>query len=183
MADRFAICLPFTLAQECPLPNDWSNPRNFSDDAHDPGGKTMCGIIQREYDLYRKAKGLDTQDVRLISEDEGDDIFDEHYWMPYCPRLPIGMDMQFFDAAVNMGTTEAVKILQYSLGINNDGLWGQQTNDAVAAISDVPQAVNKFTTRRMAVYRQMKGFPYFGRDWINRADQIGATALKMAAGA
>ncbi|WP_346656139.1 glycosyl hydrolase 108 family protein [Bradyrhizobium sp. dw_78] len=45
---RFAICLPFTLKQE----------GGNSDDPHDPGGRTHKGIIQREYDKYRRSKGL-----------------------------------------------------------------------------------------------------------------------------
>ena len=71
------------LAQECPYPGDWINPKNFSNDAHDPGGKTMCGIIQREYDTYRKMKGLPTQDVRKITQEEGYDIYRNSYWLPH----------------------------------------------------------------------------------------------------
>ncbi len=179
---RFRICLPFTLAQECPHPADWSNLKNFSDDAHDPGGKTMCGITQREYDHYRKARGLAVQDVRKISVGEGDDIYDKSYWLPDCPTLPPGLDLCFFDAAVNMGSFEAVKVLQVALGIAADGKWGAKTDGAVKAIDDVASAIRAFTLRRRAVYREMRGFQYFGTDWLRRAQEIGAQALTMAAG-
>lgn len=176
---RFLSCLPYTLAQEAPFPKDWNNFKNFSDDAHDPGGKTFMGITQREYDAWRNHEGLPTQDVRKLPQDEGEEIYETNYWLPYCPKLPVGLDMAFFDAAVNEGVTEAVKILQFSLGLNNDGDWGPKTDSAMAGIADTGAAIRAFTARRIAVYKQMKGFQYFGSDWVRRATQIGATALTM----
>lgn len=178
-ADRFLICLPFTLAQECPFPNDWNNRKNFSNDAHDPGGKTMCGIIQREYDHYRKANGLPTRDVRELTRDEAQAIYRKNYWLPKCPMLKPGLDMSYFDESVNTGATEATKVLQAALGCANDGLWGPGTQAAVDAITDVPAAIRAFTRRRQTVYRQMAGFKYFGDDWIRRSQEIEAEALKM----
>src|SRR6185503_11388890 len=110
--DRFTICIPYTLAQECPFPNEWDNPHNFSNDPRDPGGKTKCGIIQREYDLYRKSKGLSTRDVRLMTKDEGLTIYRGSYWLPDCPFIQPGLDLQFFDTSVNEGTHRAIEIMQ-----------------------------------------------------------------------
>jgi lysozyme family protein len=182
MADRFLVCLPFTLAQECPYPNNWTDPRNFSNDAHDPGGKTMCGIIQREYDAYRKSCGEAVRDVRQLTQAEGEDIYRDSYWIPECPKLPPGLDLQFFDEAVNAAPSEATKVLQHVLGVPVDGEWGSQTGAAVAAIgARAPTIVGAFTARRLAVYQEMKGFQYFGTDWTRRTQEIGARALRMAA--
>jgi lysozyme family protein len=178
MIDRFDLCLPFTLAQECPFPNDWENPKNFSNDAHDPGGETWCGIIQREYDAYRKGKGEVCRDVSCLTQDEGFDIYRTNYWLPHCPALPPGLDLQFFDAGVNEGCTEATRILQRILGITVDGQWGPKTT---ASLRFWPGIIDAFTKRRCAVYRLMPGFKYFGKGWLRRADEIGAAALKMAA--
>jgi lysozyme family protein len=178
---RFAACWPNTLIQECPLPNDWSNRRNFSNDAHDPGGETMCGIIQREYDGYRKRKGLPLQDVSKISRDEGADIYYNSYWLTECPKLPAGLDMQFFDEAVNGGPLAATRLLQLTLGITPDGAWGPQTDAAVKAIANVKIVVETFTAQRAAWYRRLRGFQYFGKDWEMRTSEIGAEALKMTA--
>jgi len=185
MTDRFSVCLPFTLAQECPDPANWSDPKNFSNDKHDPGGETMCGIIQREYDQYRKSENLVCRDVRLCTEEEGQVIYTANYWLPHCDSLPPGLDLQFFDAAVNMGCFEAVKILQHILDITVDGSWGPKT---AAEVADVmaggavmrTQVIREFTARRQAVYKMMTGYKYFGTDWERRATEIGAEALKMA---
>lgn len=177
--DRFLICLPFTLAQEAPFPTDWTNPHNFSNDAHDPGGKTYMGIIQREYDTYRKSKGESTQDIRHITQAEGEDIYRNSYWLPDCPNLSAGLDMVFFDSAVNEGVTEAIKILQFSLGIANDGKWGPLTSQTVSTYKNIGQAIHNFTARRKTVYQEMPGFKYFGDDWIRRSTQIGTEAVAM----
>lgn len=185
--ERFDICWPYTLAQECPYPRDWSNPANFSNDAHDSGGKTMCGIIQREYTIWRKNRGLPSQDVRLISLSEGNQIYRGSYWEPKCPTLAPGLDLQIFDANVNEGDHEATMILQHVLGVNSDGEWGPETAKSLAEYltagadltADLIRLVSAYTERRKAVYREMKGFQYFGRDWLRRADQIGAQSLAM----
>ncbi len=184
MTDRFTICLPYTLAQECPKPDDWSNPHNFSNDRGDPGGATMCGITHREYNAWRKSLGLPVRDVRVMTQVEGTAIYLAYFWNPDCSKLPPGLDLQFFDTAVNQGQSEAVRILQVALDIENDGLWGPQTDGAVQALATpalVAGALRRFTARRQAVYRQTNGFNRFGTDWLRRNKEIGAAALKMVA--
>ena len=177
--DRFLICLPFTLAQECSFSNDWSNPKNFSDDAHDPGGATMCGITQREYDLWNKSHGLPTQDVRRMTAGEGQAIYRAGYWLPHCPALQAGPDLFFFDTSVNMGSHRAVLLLQASLGVEVDGDWGPVTTQAVSGCKDWAAAIKDEENRRAAVYRSFGTFRWFGIDWIKRDQEIGAEALKM----
>jgi lysozyme family protein len=185
--DRFPACLPYTLAEECPDPGNWSDPKNFSNDPHDPGGATMCGIIQSEYTDWLRSKGLLSAPVRNITQADGYAIYHDSYWMPRCPTLPAGLDMQVFDSSVNQGAEEATKIMQYVLDVNVDGDWGPLTSAALAKVAAAPllvqSAVQDFTARRAAVYRQTKGFQYFGKDWLARTQRIGAAALAMAKGA
>jgi lysozyme family protein len=178
-SERFAACLHFTLMQECPYPSNWGNPRNFSNDVGDPGGKTMDGLIQVEYDRYRAQKGEPRRDVRQCTEDEGDDIYYHKYWLPYCPELPPGLDLSFFDAEVNEGS-HGVEILQHALGISVDGKWGPQTDAAVKGIKNVSAVIRAFTERRTLMYRGFGGFTRFGKDWERRTSEIGAASLQMA---
>jgi lysozyme family protein len=181
-SDRFEICWPYVLAQECPYPNDWSNPKNFSNDKHDPGGATMCGIIQREYDVWRTGHSQATQPVEKITQDEGEAIYTICYWQSYCPICPPGVDLVVFDTRTNMGTTEAIKILQVALDVKPDGLWGPLTNAALKtqAPKYAVQVIERFEARRLAVYKQIPGFKYFGDDWTRRNQEISAAAEKMA---
>jgi len=173
----FDACLPSTELQEGPI--KWiSGPmpaKDYSNDKHDPGGMTGEGIVQREYDLKRRQWGLPTQWVRNISKDEERTIYFTDYWMPHCPQLPIGLAMEFFDLSVNGGTHRAVITLQRQLGIHDDGLWGPQTDAAVAALTshgNVITAIATFKAKREAFYRSLSTFRYFGSDWIRRSEEI-----------
>jgi len=141
----------------------------------------MCGIIQREYDHFRKVHGEHVQFVRNISLDEGQQIYFNWYWLRHCPRLPAGLDLSFFDASVNEGTFEAIKILQHSLGLVVDGEWGPVTSSAVNRISP-REAVVAFAASRLKIYEEMKAFQYFGKDWTERTERIKEASLRMIDG-
>lgn len=161
----FEKCLPDTLVQE----------GGYSNDPHDPGGMTMYGIIQREYDAKRRAWGLPTQWVKNISADEYRTIYYTDYWLPYCPKLPAGLDLEFFDLAVNGGPHRAIITLQRVLGIAADGQWGPITDEAVKtliAAGNIPKAVVDYKVQREAFYRSLGTFRYFGTDWIRRSEEI-----------
>lgn len=180
--DRFLICLPFTLAMECPDPTNWSDPANFSNDKNDPGGKTFCGITESELDIWRTQHGEPTIDVRNLSQIEGYQIYDTNYWgwEGKCQDLPAGLDLSVFDSIVNQGATGATKTLQASLpGLDVDGMWGPLTDDAIADISNVPAAIKSFTLAREAYYRRLALFPDFGHGWINRTLAISQDSLSM----
>lgn len=181
--DRFHICLPSVLRQECPLPDDWSNLRNYSNDSHDPGGATMCGITQREYDLFRLQKGFHVQAVSHITRDEGEEIYESSYWLPYSPELAPGADLCFFDESVNAGPHEAIKILQMALDITADGTWGPMTELAARGVfHDTANFIGAFTKYRIAYYESLAGYRYFGKGWIARSRAICEAALAMAKG-
>lgn len=181
---RFKLCLPFVLRQECNVytgtPADWTNPKNFDDDQQDPGGATQCGITHVDFSRYCEANSLPAWDVRHMGEQAGTTIYYDSYWLPFCPKLPHGLDMFFFDTNVNMGTRRAVMLLQASLGIASDGAWGPKTDAAVAAITNVSAIIRDEEGRRAAAYRKFRTFPRFGGDWIRRDNEIGAQSIEMA---
>jgi lysozyme family protein len=169
---QFEKCLPDTLKQE----------GGYSNDAHDPGGMTMEGIIQREYDSKRKQWGLPTQWVKKISADEMRTIYYTDYWLPYCPSLDAGLDLEFFDLCVNGGQHRAIVTLQRALGISDDGMWGQQTSAAVgklAASGDILSAIERLKVEREKFYRSLTTFRYFGKDWIRRSEEIAEQGTEM----
>lgn len=170
---RFVACMPFVLQEE----------GGYSNDAHDSGGKTMHGILQREYDVYRRRKGLPLQSVKLISVDEQNEIYWTDYWLPHCPNLPAGLDLSFFNIAVNGGPSEAVRLLQQAIGITVDGNYGPLTGAVVAAIrpADVPNLIRSFDADEENWYRHLSKFKYFGKDWIGRAQRCRVASLAMVA--
>jgi lysozyme family protein len=172
LSPRFLACMPFILKEE----------GGYSNDPHDSGGMTMHGIIQREYDAYRRRKGLPLQWVKNISTDEQNEIYWTEYWLPHCPNLPAGLDLSFFNIAVNAGPSEATRLLQQALGIRIDGNWGGQTVKAVVAItaSDVIDLIKSFGADEENWYRHLSKFKYFGKDWIGRAERCELLSIAMA---
>lgn len=186
---NFLAVLEFTLHEECPHPEDWSNHKNFSNDEHDTGGKTMCGIIQREYNAYRIRLKLPVRDVREMTREEGTEIYYWQYWQPHCGRLACGANAQLFDANVNMGVGEGATLLQRALRLVQPDLVadghigmasGNAINDLNASNSDVvANVIVEFGRVRLAAYRQMKAFRYFGNNWTGRAKRATEFSLKL----
>ncbi len=106
-SDNFERCLAITLKWE----------GGYSNHPDDPGGPTMRGVIQREYDTWRKKQGKRTRPVCQIDEDELQAIYRGEYWnMMNCDELPAGFDLCVFDAAVNSGVGRARQWLQSNSG-------------------------------------------------------------------
>jgi lysozyme family protein len=143
----------------------------------------MCGIIQREYDHFRKSCGDLVRPVQLCTQAEGYTIYKTWYWDPHCDSLGSGLALSFFDAAVNQGSMEAIRILQVALGVPSDGQWGPFTA-AAAGRTPVAAAVTRFAARRRVVYQgiaqQHPSQERFLADWLGRAEKIMNASLVMA---
>lgn len=186
---QFEKCLPLTEIQEGPVPwvSGAAPTKDFSNDEHDPGGATEEGIIQNEYNRYRRQWGLPIQSDKLMSKDEERTIYYVGYWLPHCPAIADGLDLEFFDLNVNGGETRAVKTLQSTLGFTGsdvDGLWGPKTDQAVkdlGASGDVEAAIEVYAAKREAFYKSLSTYRYFGADWSRRTTEIEKEAETLEA--
>lgn len=187
---QFLLCLPLIITQE----------GGNDDDPHDPGGRTSRGIIQREYDKYRKRHGLPVRDVWHADWDEIFDIYYGEYWLPWCPQIWHGLDLMVFDQSVNQGLSQAVKNLQRALNAYHDPGWtaaalrsvylrsstvtvdgrlGPATMLAINALYDHGHFLKAYFDWDMSFYRQLRNWARYGRGWKNRATSIYNSALKM----
>jgi lysozyme family protein len=147
------------------------------DDPADHGGRTAFGILQREYDAWRKEQGLPQQDVWKISEAELRTIYHDEYWMPYCDSLPTGVDYLYFDLAVNGGPHRATLMLQRALGVTQDGRIGPITRAAIKAAN--PQSlITRFSNAKREWYRSLHQ-PRFINGWLNRVNHVQNVATQM----
>ena len=168
-AGNFKNCLAFTLTQE----------GGYSNNPHDPGGATMKGIIQREYDAWKKAQGLPLAPVRWISDSDVEAIYLANYWMPLkCELLPKGVDLMVFDYGVNSGISRSAKQLQLAVGAYPDGQVGSQTVAATQA-KQAGGLILSLAARRLSFLEGLGNWKYFGRGWGARVNAVKAAALKM----
>jgi len=132
----------------------------YSNHPDDPGGPTMRGIIQREYDAWRAKHGLPPRPVRKIEDNELQDIYRHEYWDALgCDDLPLGVDLCVFDAGVNSGVG--------------------RTRQWMAA----PLTIDSVCDRRLAFLEGLgRLWHVFGPGWARRVAGIRAHAKAMAAG-
>jgi lysozyme family protein len=108
--------------------------------AHDPN-PTNYGVTQKTYDAYRRAlrPSQPKLPVKKISRDEVESIYRILYWTKgQCDRLAIRSEVLatiHFDACVNHGVASpnsdlsagAIELLQRTLGVDDDGIFGPKT--------------------------------------------------------
>jgi lysozyme family protein len=100
------------------------------DDPNDPGGLTKFGISQRSYPSL---------DIASLTVDRALDIYHKDYWLANgCSTLPYPLDILVFDASVNCDGVEAIKFLQRTAGITDDGVFGPQTKQAAVNVARRP---------------------------------------------
>lgn len=173
----FDACLPFILQEE----------GGYSNTPGDHGGATNYGIIQREYDIYRHGMGLPLQSVHLITTGEYREIYWQSYWQPHCPELPPGLNLSVFNINVNGGPGRGARLLQQCLAIAVDGVWGQQTTQAVSdltASGNILRVIAEFHDDERAFYQAIINHDpsqrKFAKDWFGRNDRCEKLSLAMA---
>jgi len=155
----------------------------YGNDPRDPGGATNRGVTQRVYDAFRVRRSLETRSVREITDIEVEAIYRAQYWNAVRgDDLPAGLDYAVFDGAVNSGPAQAVKWLQRALGVKVDGNLGEATLAAAHAHPDHDKLIADMLALRMTFLRNLKGWPYFGRGWTARVNDVRKRAQAWASG-
>lgn len=131
----------------------------YANNPTDPGGETKYGISKRAYPSL---------DIKALTLDTARAIYLADYWMPaHCDDIPWPLDAYVFDAAVNQGVNTAISLLQKSLGVAQDGIFGSQTRKALAN-AKVPELAAQYAADRALRYTGTRNFDAFGRGWLKR---------------
>jgi len=161
----FDQALTFTLGEEGGL----------VDDPRDSGGATNRGITQAVYDGWRLGKGLLPRSVKLLADDEVQQIYLERYWLAgHCDALPGALGVVHFDWCVNHGIRGAVATLQEAVGTAVDGIWGPATAAATARADG--GTVARYNGLRREWYRkrviEKPDQAAFLEGWLGRVDRL-----------
>jgi lysozyme family protein len=172
MRDNYDACLAHVLKNE----------GGYVDHPEDPGGATNMGITIGTLRSWRK-RPVTKADVKALKLPEVATIYRANYWdAVQGDKLPAGLDLVAFDAAVNSGTSRGAKWLQRALDVNPDGRIGPQTILA-AQNADPVNTINRALTYRMDFVRGLGTWATFGKGWTRRMDGVREEALRMAMGA
>jgi lysozyme family protein len=155
--DRFARSLPVVLRWE----------GGFVDHPRDPGGATNLGVTLKTAQAHRldlDGDGdTDVADLRRLTAKEAAPVYRAAYWLAAgCDRLPAGLDLMVFDAAVNQGPSRARRFA------------------AEATEGPVWRRIEAVRRLREGHYRSLSTFPVFGRGWLRRLTAVAETARRLA---
>ena len=131
----------------------------------DPGSETNMGI---------SIKAHPKEDIKNLTKKRAIEIYHRYYWIPSkALQLPDKLQETYFDMAVNMGTSRAVKILQEACNSRGcklvvDGRIGPKTMKASKKINK-----SRLQVYRILYYtdliRRRKSLKVFIVGWIRRA--------------
>lgn len=165
--DRFNTCLKTILLNE----------GGFVDHPKDPGGMTNLGVTKKTWEAW-VGRGVTRDEMSGLTPALVAPLYLARYWQPsQCDKLPGGLDLCVFDHAVNAGPGRALKLLQASLGVSQDGIWGKQTKDALMRYT-AADASRAYSAYRESFYRTRPNFDTFGRGWLRRVKDTLQEALR-----
>lgn len=150
------------------------NEGGYSFNAADPGGETMWGVTAR----IARASGY-VGEMRDLPRETAKAIYRAKYWTPLqADQMPDALKFHLFDAAVNSGVQQAIKWLQRSMDVGDDGILGPLTL-AAALRANGQRLATRFTAERLDFMTSLPTWGNFGKGWARRI----AGNLKQLAGA
>jgi len=129
----------------------------------DPGGETNWGITI----ATARANGF-TNSMKSMTRAHAKEIYRVAFWnRAKCDQFTGAISYQIFDAAVNHGIGNAIRMLQRAVGVLDDGLVGSKTLAAIQkrTLDDV---LVLFIAERLEFYTNLSTFNSFGRGWARR---------------
>jgi len=112
----------------------------------DQGGITRWGISQNAYP---------DEDIVGMTRARAEAIYLRDFWTPIKgDSFPPIIAFVLFDAAINSGPVQAIKLLQRTLRVDDDGIVGPVTLQA-AKVGPHVEGVARFLERRLAFYREL----------------------------
>lgn len=124
----------------------------------DPGGETQWGISKRAYPDIN---------IRALTREQAIAIYERDYWAPTGKDLSPAVNFQVFDAAVNHGRGNAVRLLQRAIGVADDGWWGPRSVAAYKAMSE-SDVLLRFLAERLDFMTRLSTWEVFGKGWARR---------------
>ncbi len=129
----------------------------YVNNTKDPGGETKFGISKRSYP-HLNIKDLTLSDAKAIYKQDFWDVLGEAH-----PAIKF----QAFDFAVNSGIQTAIRKLQASIGVADDGHWGPRSAAALNSM-ELNDVLMRFAAYRLDFMTSLSVWPDFGKGWARR---------------
>ncbi len=144
----------------------------FSDDPRDKGNWTgnKCGAGVLKGTKYGISAGAYPHlDIKSLTLDQAKAIYREDFWDVVGNCHP-AVKFQLFDAAVNHGHGNAIRMLQRAVKVADDGQWGRVSQAALDAM-DHNDVLMRFIGHRLKFWASLQSFDTYGRGWTVRGGE------------
>jgi lysozyme family protein len=143
----------------------------FQDNYNDRGNWTsgQVGVGERKGTKYGiSAMSYPNEDIKNLSLERAKEIYYEDFWKRVRgDLLPTAVAYQLFDAAINHGIGNAIRMLQRALDVADDGQFGPLTRDATFS-KPVDDILKLFLAERLIFFTKLSTWDTFGRGWARR---------------
>ena len=150
----------------------------YSDDPADPGGSTQCGVTLNTFSNYLRRQAT-VAELKAITNEQLAAIYRSGYWGAICDALPSGVDLIYFDGAIQHGPGKIAKFLQNAVGVTADGMVGHLTL-AAANAANPSDTIRSISNQRDTFYRSLGTFAKFGKGWTARLNDVTARSYGWA---
>lgn len=144
---------------------------NLSMDPTDRGNWTsgIVGVGELKGTKYGiSAMSYPHLDIKNLTLDQAKQIYRVDFWSKVNgDRLPDGVSYQLFDFAVNSGIGTAIRYLQRSVGVADDGQWGPASQAAADAMTET-DIIKLLCAERLEYMTKLTGWPVNSRGWARR---------------
>ncbi|MFI5397610.1 MAG: glycosyl hydrolase 108 family protein [Candidatus Binatia bacterium] len=143
----------------------------LSTDRNDPGNWTMGGVgrgifLGTKYGI--SAAAYPNEDIPNLTLDRAKFLYKRDYWdKVYGDALPALVSLGLFDAAVNEGVTESIRLAQTALGLIADGVFGHETMSRLSVV-DRRIFARSFAIARILRYSKDSKWTTDGKSWTGR---------------
>jgi lysozyme family protein len=133
----------------------------------DPGGETKYGVAQKANPEIL---------VRYLDLEGAMRIYYEKYWLKgRCDDMPFPLSAMHFDGCINHGVGRANKIIQEAVGVEDDGVIGNQTLSAINA-ADQQNIISSISSIRTEFYHEIverkQSQQVFLNGWLGRISRV-----------
>lgn len=139
------------------------NEGGYVNDPDDPGGETKYGISKKYHP---------SEDIFNLTKTRAKEIYYAKYWIPSrCSDLPENIRYLHMDTAVHMGNVTAIKLLQKTIGVKIDGVFGEKTKRAAVDANIYVYAYHKMIAYLVRVLKEPKKSKYL-EGWLIRLKKV-----------
>lgn len=144
----------------------------YSNDPDDPGGETNHGVTIGFLQSVRPK--ATSEDLKKLTKAEARQMFLRHFvLLPKIDMLPDVLQAEVVGLSINAGPRQAIKVVQYLVGIRRDGCIGPDTLKAAQGLTneDIKRGVDNYY---LGLVKARPELAKYIKGWLNRSAGLSA---------